>query len=211
MARSPWPPLPTQVERRLLLVRLRFAGLRDRMWQRSYFGRNRYPWSGHGLAERRPWLRWRSVAAPREERAMVHDLLASRWGRFVSDPRRLGCSDDFGVEIAAAIGRSLFDLDGNPVRVGECILANAGHLPRNFHIRFVSLDEELVVEFSSPFAIIAAIGRSLCLSAVFFRSSNAACILESLAASGVRHRVPGRPDTAPVELPPEFRRENLFE
>jgi len=76
---------------------------------------------------------------------MVRDLLASRRGCLVANPCARRRSDNLGIEVAAAIGWSFFDLDRNSVRVGEGILANAGHLPGDFHIRFVRLDAELVV------------------------------------------------------------------
>src|SRR5271165_1035558 len=109
-----------------------------RRW--SYLGQHQLRRSGKSDRPRR-----RAVASKQIWPFMVHDLLAPWRRRFVANPCRGGRSDGFGIEVAAAIGRSLFDLDRNPVGVGEAILANAGHLPGDFHIRFVRLDAELVV------------------------------------------------------------------
>src|SRR5580692_8430975 len=133
-------------------------GQRSRVGLRSYSGNRRLRFNGprqtmllhrgcrrSRKADRHPSRHGRSVAAPRESRAMAHNLLASRWDRFVANPCRSGLPDGFWIQVATAIGRSLFDLDRNPVRIGECILADTSDLPRDFHIRFVRLDAELVV------------------------------------------------------------------
>jgi hypothetical protein len=126
-----------------LWVDLEFAGLSDRMGSRSYFGPNRRRWNGND--GRRPLLRRRIVAASLECRPNVDDLLASRRWRHIADARRFRGSDECRIEIMTAIDRGLFRLNWNPVRVGECILTNAGHLPGNLHIRFVSPDDELMI------------------------------------------------------------------
>jgi len=94
--------------------------------------------------ERRP-LRLRNPISFTDDRSIVNDMLASRCWRHVAYARRFRCSDEFGVQVVAAVSGSLFGLDRNVVRVGERILANAGHLPGNLHVRFVRLDDEAMI------------------------------------------------------------------
>jgi hypothetical protein len=70
----------------------------------------------------RNWLGWQSGNARRRLRqgasflydgSMIDNLLGSRRWRHVADARRFRCSDEFGMEVAAAIGRSLVDFNLN--------------------------------------------------------------------------------------------------
>jgi len=90
---------------------------------------------------------------------MVHDLLASRWRRFVANARRCGLSECFWIVVVTTIGRSLFDLDRNLVRVGEGVMANARYLPRNLHVRFIGANAELVATYLGSHDGLAQTGR----------------------------------------------------
>src|SRR5260370_1426360 len=55
-----------------------------------------------------------------------------------------------GVEVGAALVGGLVLLDRNAVRVGEGVVADAGHLPGNLHAGLVGADGEAVVRDLPP-------------------------------------------------------------
>src|ERR1035438_3779717 len=54
-------------------------------------------------------------------------------------------SVEFGMEIVTAFTGALFLFDRHAVRVGPCILTNAGHLPCYLDVGFIGLDDKAVV------------------------------------------------------------------
>ena len=52
---------------------------------------------------------------------------------------------EFRMQIVAALAGILLLFHGSAVSIGPCILANTGHLPGDFDVRFVRLDGEGVV------------------------------------------------------------------
>src|SRR5215469_8832509 len=76
--------------------------------------------------------------------AGFHDLHGVRMAH---SQDRLLCrsAEEFGMHIESAFLVRLLQFDWNAVSVRPCILPDAGYLPRNFHIRLVSLDCEFVI------------------------------------------------------------------
>src|SRR5579863_1002428 len=140
-------------EEPLLLVKVdrHIADGRRRMRRRGHLGRNRHGWNEHGWNlngssknVRRCPRRWRRLAAFQPRLWMMDDLLASRRWRHVADARRFGRSNEFWIQVVAAIGRSLLDFNLNPVCVGVGVLSRPRYLPRDLHVRLVSANAELI-------------------------------------------------------------------
>src|SRR5579863_10266986 len=61
------------------------------------------------------------------------------------DARLVRRAVEFGMDVVVALAGILLLLDGNAVSVGPCVMANAGHLPGDFHVGLVGFYAELVV------------------------------------------------------------------
>src|SRR5579863_1138831 len=66
------------------------------------------------------------------------------WAMSGHDVLVLSLEEKFGVDVIAALFFRLFHFHRDAVRVGPGIVARARNLPRNFHVRLVGLDGELV-------------------------------------------------------------------
>jgi hypothetical protein len=55
------------------------------------------------------------------------------------------CAEQFGIQIRSTFLRRFLLLDRNAVSVGPRVLPDAGDLPRDLHVRFVTLDGEPVI------------------------------------------------------------------
>src|SRR5271170_6714461 len=61
------------------------------------------------------------------------------------DARLFRRAVEFRVHVMAALASILLLFDGSAVRIGPGILTNPGHLPGNFHIRYIGPDSEVVI------------------------------------------------------------------
>src|ERR1700730_182058 len=64
--------------------------------------------------------------------------------RTITDRLFLRCAEQFWMQVLSPLLPRLLFLVWNAMRVGECILSNAGYLPGHFAFRFASADLEAV-------------------------------------------------------------------